>query len=43
MIRFQQSLRFTGALKSRRFNPPSSEGVLRNVGGRLFVGDGVPR
>jgi hypothetical protein len=43
LVRFQQSLRFTGALRSRRFVPPPAEGFLPNLGGRLFGPSGSPR
>ena len=36
LVRFQQSLRFTGTLRSRRFAPPAATGSLENLGGRLF-------
>ena len=36
LVRFQQSLRFIGSLRSRRFVPPPAEGFLQNFGGRLF-------
>ena len=38
LVRFQQSLRFTGNLRSRRFAPQPTEGPLQNLGGRLFGG-----
>jgi hypothetical protein len=38
LVRFQQSLRFIGSLRSRRFAPPPGEGFLENLGGRLFGG-----
>jgi hypothetical protein len=38
LVRFQQSLRFTGSLRSRRFAPSPAEGTLQNLGGRLFGG-----
>jgi len=38
LVRFQQSLRFTGNLRSRRFAPQPAEGALQNLGGRLFGG-----
>jgi hypothetical protein len=40
LVRFQQSLRFIGPLRSRRFVPPPAEGLLPNLGGRLFGSDG---
>ena len=43
LVRFQQSLRFFGSLKSRRFAPPPAGGVLQNVGGRLFGAGGGSR
>jgi hypothetical protein len=43
LVRFQQSLRFIGSLRSRRFAPPPAEGVLKNFGGRLFGTDGSLR
>lgn len=36
LVRFQQSLRFIGSFRSRRLAPPLAEGVLPNLGGRLF-------
>lgn len=36
LVRFQQSLRFIGTLRSRRFAPPAGQGFLQNFGGRLF-------
>jgi hypothetical protein len=36
LVRFQQSLRFTGDLRSRRLAPPPAAGSLENIGGRLF-------
>ena len=36
LVRFQQSLRFTGPLRSRRFGPSAANGALDNIGGRLF-------
>lgn len=41
LVRFQQSLRFIGPLRSRRLAP--AEGLLPNVGGRLFGSDGSKR
>jgi hypothetical protein len=38
LVRFQQSLRFIGSLRSRRFAPSQAEGNLQNFGGRLFGG-----
>jgi hypothetical protein len=43
LVRFQQSLRFIGSLRSRRFVPPSSEGIVQNFGGRLLGRDGSQR
>ena len=43
LVRFQQSLRFIGTLRSRRFAPPPAEGLLPNLGGRLFGTDGSKR
>jgi hypothetical protein len=43
LVRFQQSLRFIGPLRSRRLAPPPAGGVLPNLGGRLFGGDGRQR
>ncbi|HMI97762.1 MAG TPA: hypothetical protein VK479_14705 [Micropepsaceae bacterium] len=43
LVRFQQSLRFIGTLRSRRFVPPPAEGFLPNLGGRLFGPDGSQR
>jgi hypothetical protein len=43
LVRFQQSLRFIGPLRSRRLAPPPAEGLLPNVGGRLFGSDGSKR
>jgi len=40
LVRFQQSLRFTGSLKSRRFAPLPAEGPVQNLGGRMFGGSG---
>ena len=39
LVRFQQSLRFIGPLRSRRFAPAPAEGLLPNLGGRLFGSD----
>ena len=36
LVRFQQSLRFTGSLRSRRLAAPPAEGFLHNFGGRLI-------
>ena len=36
LIRFQQSLRFTGSLQRRRSAAPRAEGALQNFGGRVF-------
>jgi len=36
LVRFQQSLRFIGPLRSRRFAAPPAEGFLRKFGDRLF-------
>ena len=38
LVRFQQSLRFTGSLRSRRFAPSPADGIPQNLGGRLFGG-----
>jgi hypothetical protein len=43
LVRFQQSLRFTGTLRSRRFVPPPTQGFLQNFGGRLYGPDGSQR
>jgi hypothetical protein len=43
LVRFQQSLRFTGSLRSRRFVPPPTQGFLQNFGGRLYGPDGSQR
>ena len=43
LVRFQQSLRFIGPLRSRRLAPPPAEGLLPNLGGRLFGSDGSKR
>jgi hypothetical protein len=43
LVRFQQSLRFIGSLRSRRFAPPPAEGFLQNLGGRLFGTGGRQR
>jgi hypothetical protein len=43
LVRFQQSLRFIGSLRSRRLAPPPAEGFLQNFGGRLFGADGSQR
>ena len=43
LVRFQQSLRFIGSLRSRRLAPPPAEGFLQNFGGRLFGTDGSQR
>jgi hypothetical protein len=43
LVRFQQSLRFIGTLRSRRFVPPPAEGFLPNLGGRLFGPSGSQR
>ena len=43
LVRFQQSLRFIGPLRSRRLAPPPAEGLLPNLGGRLFGTDGSKR
>jgi len=43
LVRFQQSLRFTGSLRSRRFVPPPTQGFLQNFGGRLLGPDGSHR
>ena len=39
MVRFQQSLRFVGNPRGRRFAPPPAEGAFRILGNRLFVPD----
>ena len=36
LVRFQQSLRFIGNLRSRRFAPSPAQGIPQNLGGRLF-------
>jgi hypothetical protein len=38
MVRFQQSLRFTGSFRSRRLPPRQDPGSLTDIGGRLFGG-----
>jgi hypothetical protein len=43
LVRFQQSLRFTGALRSRRFTPLPDDTSLQNLSGRLFGGNGTQR
>jgi hypothetical protein len=43
LVRFQQSLRFIGILRSRRLAPPPAEGFLHNFGGRLIGPAGSPR
>jgi len=43
LVRFQQSLRFIGSLRSRRSAPPLAEGLLQNFGGRLFGAGSSPR
>jgi hypothetical protein len=43
LVRFQQSLRFIGPLRSRRLAPPPPEGLIPNLGGRLFGSDGSKR
>jgi len=43
LVRFQQSLRFIGSLRSRRLAPPPAQGFLPNLGGRLFGPDGSQR
>ena len=43
LVRFQQSLRFIGSLRSRRLVPPPAEGFLPNLGGRLFGPSGSQR
>lgn len=43
LVRFQQSLRFTGSLRSRRFVQPPTQGFLQNFGGRLLGPDGSHR
>jgi hypothetical protein len=42
LVRFQQSLRFIGNLRSRRLAPPPAAG-LQNLGGRLLGSDGSRR
>ena len=42
LVRFQQSLRFIGSLRSRRLVRPPAEG-LQNLGGRLFGNGGSQR
>jgi hypothetical protein len=42
LVRFQQSLRFTGSLRSRRFGP-QPELALQNLGGRVFGPEGARR
>jgi hypothetical protein len=36
LVRFQQSLRFVGSLRSRRFSAPPAQEFLQTFGGRLF-------
>jgi hypothetical protein len=36
LVRFQQSLRFVGSLRSRRFSAPPAQESLQTFGGRLF-------
>ena len=43
LVRFQQSLRFIGSLRSRRFALPPAGGFPQNLGGRLFGGGGSQR
>jgi hypothetical protein len=43
LVRFQQSLRFIGPLRSRRLAPPPAAGFLQNFGGRLIGPDGSQR
>jgi hypothetical protein len=43
LLRFQQSLRFIGSLRSRRFVPPPAGGFVQNYGGRLSGPDGSQR
>jgi hypothetical protein len=43
LVRFQQSLRFTGSVRSRRFAPQPAEGLPQNLGGRLFGTGGSQR
>jgi len=43
LVRFQQSLRFTGSLRSRRFVAPPTEGFLQNFGSRVLGPDGTHR
>jgi hypothetical protein len=43
LVRFQQSLRFIGTLRSRRLAAPPAEGFLQNFGGRLFGPSGSQR
>ena len=40
LVRFQQSLRFTGPLRSRRFGPSAADGAVGNIGGRFFGSSG---
>jgi len=42
LVRFQQSLRFFGSLRNRRFAPPPGA-ALENLGGRLLGPDGSQR
>jgi hypothetical protein len=42
LVRFQQSLRFIGSLRSRRLPRPPAE-ALQNLGGRVFGTDGSRR
>ena len=43
LVRFQQSLRFIGSLRSRRLAAPPAEGFLHNFGGRLIGPAGAQR
>jgi len=43
LVRFQQSLRFIGSLRSRRLVAPPTEGFLQNFGSRVLGPDGTHR
>ena len=43
LVRFEQSLRFVGNLRSRRIAPPPAGGFLQNFGGRLLGPSGSQR
>jgi hypothetical protein len=43
MVRFQQSLRFVGSPRGRRFAPPPAEGTFQILGNRLFAPGISPR